>query len=125
MLDAGFLTTNDLKLRILPDGQEARNEWDTELQGIGKSVAEEFNNHCNRTFHRVVGATYDVPANRSSLCLDAMPVEIVTSVVMDESGDFTDITENIRTMGKKSGVVEFGYVLGSYLDRVTTTFTGG
>ena len=62
MLSAGLLTLNDLKTRILPDGQEARTEWDDDLQDLGKGVAEMFNQYCNRVFPRTVGAVYDVTA---------------------------------------------------------------
>ena len=43
-----------------------------------------------------------------------------------QSGDtLTTITDDILTKGLESGILEFGYQLGSYKDRVKVTYTGG
>ena len=126
MLDAGFMTLADLKARILPTGQESREQWDVDLQDIGKGVAESFNNYCNRVFQRNEQAVYNRTACRHSICVDNYPIESIDTIAVDYgSGDMDFIQDDVFTLGRKAGVIEFAYRLGLYFDRVEVIYTGG
>ena len=64
-------------------------------------------------------------ANCSSLCVDCYPIESITSVSIICNGSEDDVAGEILSVSEHSGIIEFGYVLGSYTERVKTVTTGG
>ena len=125
MLNAGFSTLDYLKRQIFPDVMEDDVEWDEDLKRIGLAVAVQFDRFCNRGFARMVDAVHDEKANHTSIVLHRYPVEVVTSVEVEHQNYDSDFTNCIVSTGKKSGVVEFDRLLGSYRDRLTVIYTGG
>ncbi len=125
MLNAGFTTLPTLKSRVLPSAQAQRTDYDDDLQSIGMAVAQSFNQYTNRILQREVGACYEVDANRSSICIHSAPLEEVSHVNLTSDDYDEDITDEILTTFKNSGIVEFGYVLGDYTDKIKATYTGG
>lgn len=125
MLNAGYSTLDYLKRQIFPDVMEDDVEWDEDLKRIGNAVAVQFDRFCNRGFARKVAAVHDEKANHTSIVLHRYPVEVVTSVEVTYASGCCDFTAAIASTGKKSGVVEFDRLLGSYRDRLTVIYTGG
>lgn len=125
MLSAGFLSLADLKDALLPAKQPDRDDYDDKLVKLGLGVARSFEQHCNRKFVRAEGTVYETDAARSSVTLEALPVEAITSVELLCYGESTAITTDVAALLKSPGIVRFGSVLGSHLDTVRVTYTGG
>lgn len=125
MLDAGYMSLEDLKARLLPGDQPNRTDWDEGLQALGKSVATQFDQQCNRLFERAVSAEKVTPANCSSICINRYPIETVTTVKVESENGSSDISAALRSLSKVSGILQFGYVLGDYTELVRVTYTGG
>ena len=125
MLNAGYSTLDYLKRQIFPDVMEDDVEWDEDLKRIALAVAVQFGRYCNREFERAVDAEHEETANRSGLTLPCYPVESVSTVERICADDTETLTDVIEFLGKRSGMIQFAYKIGSYKERVKVTYTGG
>lgn len=125
LLDAGYLPIATLRPLLLPDGAEAETQWDGKLQALGLGVATQFGRETNRTLQRSVAGVYETPADCTSVVVPGYPVESVTEVALVYDGTTTVLTDEIRNIFARTGVVEFGRRLGTHLELLRVIFTGG
>jgi hypothetical protein len=117
-----------LKAAIMPPALAEGDEWDVTLAGIGRGAAAAIQRLCNRLFERIEDDTFERSADASFIALPRFPVESVSEVALksDEASGFIPQPDGtILTINKSSGIVELGYTLGSWKDRVRLTYTGG
>lgn len=126
-LTLGNLT--QLKAQLLNESLRSDTQWDAQIELLGKGVAVQFEQRCNRRFARVVGDTYDFPAHFEHLVLPRYPVETITAVEMktDYAASWSALTAStaIQTANLSAGLVWFEPALGLYRERGRVTYTGG
>jgi hypothetical protein len=126
-----FGTLLQVKTRLLVNPQNvARTTWDDTITQIASGVEKAFDKFCNRQFVRAEGGTDTFTADRETWILSRYPVETITTIEM-RSGlnagwqDQGAIESFVQDWNADSGLVQFGSLLGSALDRVRITYTGG
>jgi len=118
----------NLKAAVLPANLAERADWNTQITELGKGVAAAMQSHCNRLFERVEDDTFEFTADRSYVALPRFPVEEVTALDLksvEVTGWVSQPVDSIQTVAKKSGIIEFGSILGCSRDRGRITYTGG
>lgn len=125
MLNAGFLTIDSLKARILPEAGVEEPQWDAALGRLGLAVSRQLQQHCNRTFERVTDTSESYSARTFAVCLKAYPVEdIADAELTAQDGTATDAEVSFH-IDRASGLLEFLAPPGSASQRLRITYTGG
>ncbi len=127
-MDLGLGNLNDLKRELLPTAVRGDTQWDQPLQTVGKGVAAQFENFCNRKFSRVVADTYEFMANTSTVIVPRFPIEQVTLVEERDDlvvGWYTLDGTILFNMREAAGFLDFGMRLGPHLSQIRVTYTGG
>lgn len=130
-MDAGFSNLTTLKALTMPAALAAKTQFDVQIAGIGKGVAGQIAQYCNRDFRRLEDAQEIYPADRSLFKLRRYPLEAVTT--MEVSDGFADGLPTygaldlsaLATLDPDCGIIQFfGRVSGNSY-RVRFTYTGG
>jgi hypothetical protein len=114
-MNAGFSSLKELKAALLAEVLRDGVEYDDALTTIGLGVVVQFEKFCNRAFIRTVADTAKFSAARETIAIQS---DYATGWVAESLG----LIANVNLM---SGVVRFGGVLGTDLDQVRLTYTGG
>lgn len=130
MSDLGLGNLIELKRFLLTGALVSGTTYDVALTAIGKGVAAQFEKFCNRKFARVVGDTHIIYADRSYTVVPRYPIESISAIAQksSESQGFVDlgsVASIVQGITHADGIVQFGTVLGSYLEQVRITYTGG
>lgn len=127
-MNAGFSSLTALKTAILPEALRQDTSYDAILTALGLGVVAQFEAQCNRSFLRTSGDTCIFTADRESYVLPRYPVESVTKIEMQATVTDGWVEQSItlvQQFNPASGLVRFGGTLGSDLDLVRLTYTGG
>lgn len=129
-MNAGLSNLFILKSHLLAPSLVAGTEFDTALTNIGLGVAAQLEKFCNRKFLRTVGDTFTFYADRSFITVDRYPVESISALAQksDESAGFVSlgaVNSILISLAADKGILQFGTQLGSYLEQVRVTYTGG
>jgi hypothetical protein len=127
-MNAGLSNLATLKGWLLADAMQTATEYDTEIVAIGRGVVGIFEQFCARKFARLVGDTFDCPANRWFIVLPRYPIETVTASEIRLSGEdaYEALTASaIVNKAEKAGILYFDTEPGYCNDRVRFTYTGG
>ena len=126
-MNLGLGNLAELKRNVLPEALLASDQFDALLIDLGKGVATEMETFCNRCFGRVAGEVDQFYGNRSYWILRRFPFETIASVEVQNGYAEAGVvqTSAIRSADEKTGVVDFGAVLGVKYDRIKITYTGG
>jgi hypothetical protein len=127
-MNAGFSSLKELKAALLAEVLRDGVEYDDALTTIGLGVVVQFEKFCNRAFIRTVADTAKFSAARETYTLPRYPVEEVTAIAIQSDYATGWVAESlglIANVNLMSGVVRFGGVLGTDLDQVRLTYTGG
>jgi hypothetical protein len=119
---------SSLKTAVLPPVLREAIEYDQILQSLGRGVAAALQSFCNRKFERLVDDTFERSGNTAYISLPRFPVETVSMVELkygEAAGWIEQPLNNILSINNASGIIEFGYVIGCWTDRVRITYTGG
>jgi hypothetical protein len=126
-MNLGLGTLHDLKSHILDRQAQEQTDYDELLQRIGKAVAGDFEGRCDRKFGRLASDTCEFSADRTYHIVPRYPLESVLLVEIRYSvGEgWEEIAGTDFNIRSASGRIEFGYLLGSYLELIRLTYTGG
>jgi hypothetical protein len=125
-LGLGNLIT--LKQHLLTDALVTSTTWNKTIERIGKGVAAQLERFCNRQFARTVDDTFTFAANCQEQVLPRFPIESISAIAQQttETEGFVALDLDVITqIRKKSGLIQFGAVQGSYLSQLRVTYTGG
>ena len=124
-------TLAELKTHLLNEGVRDRTDFDGAIATLGRGVAARFERETNRKFARVVGDTFEGPADRDLIVLPRLPIEAITKIELREyfadgwidQGDPAGVIDNFDPA---SGVVYLPSRLsGVGGARLRITYTGG
>jgi len=121
----GYRDLNWLKLRLLPADMGLETDYDVDLTAIGLGVAAMFDSATGRKLRRSATAAFQCAADVDSVVLQSYPIESITSATLISGGVSTVITPSITGTQKASGIVEFGYTVGTFMDRLEIVSSGG
>lgn len=127
-MNLGLGNLTELKAQLLAEALRAGTRYDAQITALGKGVAAQIENYCNRKFGRVENDTYTVSADRTHIYLPRYPFESVSQVEFksDETEGWVMQTGNtIVTKNPESGLVFLGAALGPYWTHLRFTYTGG
>lgn len=127
-MNLGLGNLTELKTQLLAEALRAGTRYDAAITAIGKGVAAQIENYCNRKFGRVENDTYIVSADRTHIYLPRYPFESISQVEFksDEVAGWVVQTGNtIVTQNVESGLVFLGAALGPYWSHLRFTYTGG
>lgn len=127
-MNSGFSPLSTLKAHLLAEAQRQFTDYDAALTAIGTGVAAAFEKFCNRKFQRTEDDTVTFTAAREVFILPRYPVEEVSAIALQvqySDGFVAQSISQILNVHLASGVVRFGGTLGSDLDLVQLTYTGG
>lgn len=119
-----------VKQHVLGSSLATSTEFDTVLATLAKGVAAQFEKFCNRKFPRLAGDTFICPANRDFVTVLRYPIESISALAQKSSeadgfvtlGAVNSVLSGIQNA---AGIVQFGTQLGSHLEQVRITYTGG
>lgn len=122
----GYCDLATLRSRLLPADLGEDAEWDADISAIGLGVAGIFDAITGRELRRNTAARFECPADVDSVVLKSYPVESITSVMLASgTGPSADVSSAVLGLQKASGIVDFGGVLGSHVDRLEIVSSGG
>lgn len=126
-MNAGLSNLATLKAWLLPTGMLAGTDYDDQILAIGKGVAGQLEQHCNRLFLRSVGDTFECNADRMHVSLPRYPVESVASVALqtDLTTGFVAQTDPIQNQSLIAGLLYFAGMMGVSSERMRVTYTAG
>lgn len=129
-MNAGLANLDTLKRQLLAEALQSSTQFDTALTNVGLGVAAQLEKFCNRKFARTVADTFTCYADRSLIILPRYPVESVSAIAQksDEATGFVSlgsVSSIIASIDSDRGILQFGAQLGSYLEQVRITYTGG
>lgn len=126
-MNAGFSSLEKLKEFLLAEDLREQLTYDEAILRLGLGVAAHFDKHCNRTFARAVGATWESPADVEHVCLPRYPVESIASVELRENlADGWEVLSNvIENWDAQSGLVWLEGRQAEHPARLRFTWTGG
>lgn len=129
-MNAGLSNLASLKQFILPGSLAAASTQitpDAVILAIGLMVAGMFDNECNRKLAYAAGDTDEFSGDRDHWYLSRYPLVAITSVQMRyfTADSWTDITGQPLTVSNPTGLLHFGYTLGTQPLRVQVTYSGG
>lgn len=127
-MNLGLGNLTELKGQLLAEALRTDTSYDAAITAIGKGVAAQMENYCNRKFGRVENDVYIVSADRAHAYLPRYPVESIAGI--DLKTDATDgfvaqTASTIVNTNLESGYVYFGGELGPYWSHLRITYTGG
>ncbi len=118
---------SQLLAAVLRDG----TDYDAPLTTIGKGVATQLENACQRKFARLEGAVEILPADYCQFLLERYPLESISKIELKltEADGFVEkvINDYVRTIDLKVGIVNLpdGQDAGPWYARLRFTYTGG
>ena len=126
-MQAGFSSLDSLKAFLLAEDLREQITYDEAITRLGLGVAAAFDRHCNRTFARAVGATWESPADVEHVVLPRYPVEAITTVQLRETIDagWITLTGVVRNWDAASGLVWFAGRQAASPALLRITYTGG
>jgi hypothetical protein len=132
-MNAGLGNLTSLKAQLLALSLQSRTDWDAKILAIGQGVANLFDQYCNRTFMRTVGAVDTFSADRRHWYLRCYPVETITACAKQDSlsDGFTSLplppngSSLIQQWQLDQGYVMFVSIQGYFFSRLQITYTGG
>lgn len=128
LLTAGYLSTTNLRARLVPAAQAANAQWDAAISALGLAVAGVIDAHLNRTVARKAGHVFRRTADTSFLSVPAFPLETVTSLTLVSAATETgaaDASGMIIGINKDAGIIHFGGAPGDHTQTLVCTYTGG
>lgn len=128
-MDLALGNLASLKAQLLAPALRSGTAYDAAIAAIGAGVARNFEDYCNRLFKRTAGEADQFSANRGMWIVRRLPLESVTKLERRAGGsqDWEELplAETIQNFNPVPGIIEFGAALGSRLDQVRLTYTGG
>lgn len=130
-MNAGLSNLTLLKAAVLPASLRSSTEFDAAITAIGLGVAAQMERHCDRQFARLASgdgyAIYYTRGGVFAVGVDRYPIESIHAIEMLPSGAsaWETETDSLSQFYAASGLVEFSGVLGTHLDKLRITFTGG
>lgn len=129
-MNCGLANLDTLKTLLLAEGLRVRDEYDTQLAALGRGVAAAIEQACNRQLAYATGAVFECTADRSYVALPRFPLVSLAEVAVRASATGAWVSQGAidavcQSISNSSGLVEFGGVQGSYLQRLRVTYTGG
>lgn len=130
MSDLGLGNLAGLKEQVLGAALRTSTEFDRVIMAVGQGVARQLEKHCNRKFARVEGDTFVCYADRTLIILPRYPIESVTlieqkSSELDGYVSLGAVNSVLQSIAHDKGILQFGAQLGSFLEQVRITYTGG
>lgn len=125
MLNAGFLTLDALKSRLLPEAARIDTTYDSALSKLGLAIARRMEMHCNRRFSRSAAVADEFSAYNLSVVLSRYPVEAITTCQLRDTDGTLSTCETIYSMDPACGLVDFFGIPGCRSQRLVITYTGG
>lgn len=114
------LTTVKARLGI------ADNTDDTLLTGLIQQASAVFDQFCNRTFARAVGATQQFRGDEMEVSVKCYPIEAVTSLHLKENEADGWVAQDVDFVIRNDCVISlFVPIGGSSRDQARVTYTGG
>lgn len=130
-MNAGFSNLATIKALALPQGLSDKTQFNTQLLSIGLTAAGAIARYCGRKFDRLEDAVEIIRANNALAFLERYPMETLTSIEVSDllvDGEYTwqdsDLTL-LQGIDPEEGALDFGCFLGTRLDRIRLTYTGG
>lgn len=127
----GFATLTFLKAQLLAEALRTDPAYDGIVTQVGKGVAGQFENFCNRKFARVEGFVETTAADYCSFQMARFPLEVMTSIElkMNETDGFVmqTLPGYVRSFDLAKGVVYLpeNADAGPYYAQLRFTYTGG
>lgn len=130
-MDLGLGNLTQVKTRIVVNNaQVARTTWDAMIAQVARGVAGAIDKFCNRVFARAAATTDLFTADRMCWVMSRFPVESIDTIELRSglSSDWQDqgaVESVLQDYNPESGLIQFGNTMGSAIDRVRVTYTGG
>ncbi len=127
-MNLGLGNRTELKAQLLAEALRADTSYDDAIDALGKGVAAQLENYCNRKFGYVANDTYICAADRVHVYLPRYPFISISQVELktDESQGWVVQTSNtVVNQNTESGLVYLGASVGPYWGQLRITYTGG
>jgi hypothetical protein len=99
---------------------------DTLLTGLIQQASAVFDQYCNRTLARAVGATHQFRGDETEISLKSYPIETATSFhLKTREADGWQLLEDVDYVVRNDCVLSLDAPLGSSRDQGRVTYTGG
>jgi hypothetical protein len=129
-MNAGLSNLRLLKDHVLPGNLAAGNTHDDRLLATGLGVAGLFESYCNRKFLYTVDDTVTFTGDRLMYYLPRYPMVSVGAIETRDDASTgwetygTGLTA-LANYDERSGMIDFGAIIGDGRTRVRVTYTGG
>lgn len=128
-MNAGLTNLAKLKAWLLPDSMTSGADYDEQILAIGKGVAAQLEQYCNRKFARAVGDIFETPGFCLHVVLPRYPLEAAPAIERRDdiaTGYVAEVYNNIVVdHNLAAGLIKFGAWAGTASSRLRFTFTGG
>lgn len=119
-----------LKQHLLGAALRTSSEFDEVIMAIGRGVGRQIERYCVRQLPRTVGDTFTFYADRTMVVLPRYPIESVSNIQQktSESEGWVSlgaVNDYIASIGNDQGILQFGAQIGSHLQLIRVTYTGG
>lgn len=129
-MDLGLGNLSELKTHLLNEGLRSQTRFDAALADLGRGVAAQFEGYCNRRLGRLVGDTFECPADREFVILPRYPVEELTRVELRESlrtgwVDQGAVEAVVAQLSERAGIVQLAEPLTAPGAQLRFTYSAG
>ena len=126
-MNAGLSNLSTLRQFVLGNSLQSDTRFDNQLLAIGLGLAGVFDAHLNRKLAWQSGETIIFSGDRPDYYLPRAPLANVSKVEMRYfiADAWTDITGQPIAWNPETGLLSFGYTLGTMPLQVRTTWSGG
>jgi len=126
-MNAGLGNLTTLKTHLLAKSLRSGTDFDTTILAIGLGIAGLIDTYTNRKMAYKADASVTVTGDRDHYYVDRYPFVSITSVQMRyfRTDDWTDITDQPIQTNEETGLVRFGFTVGSSQLQLRIVWTGG
>jgi len=117
-----------LKAQLLAEALREGTEYDAQIRALGAGVAGALDNFCNRKFAYAANDTVIFSGDRAHYYLPRYPLNDAADLTVETRVARTDAWAELDatlTTNPQTGLLDFGFELGSPLVQVRVTYTGG
>ena len=130
-MNSGLSNLATLKAWLLPASMQAGADYDAAILAIGRGVALQMEQYCNRYFVRTVDDIFETRADVDHLILPRYPVEEISklelrNLLSDGWIDQGTLSDSVNNWAADSGLVTLPFALSLIRGaRIRLTYTGG
>ena len=126
-MNCGLGNLDSLKRHLLPATMQSDKRFDQVIQDIGLGVAGMIDKYTNRVMTYAEGVTRIWEGQRSHIYLPLWPIVTITKVELRYflADSWTNISGQPLAENAETGLLHFGYTLGTNPIQVRVTWTGG